>query len=253
MDTSLKTLPTAARAPASGRAWRTVVDAVEHMLTTGEVRPGGRLPPERELAARLGVGRSSVREALRVLEVFGLVRTATGSGPTAGATVVASPAGGMGELLRLQLAAEGFEVADVVATRILLEEWVSGALADVTEPPLADATAQLELMDDEALSPDDFLAADARFHLALAHASGNAVVAATMAGLRASIEDYVRRGAERLRPRWEAERTRLQQEHHALLAAITAGDAPAARQIVRSHITDYYARTGLAGHPTRRN
>jgi DNA-binding FadR family transcriptional regulator len=63
------------------RAWRLVLEHIERDLLDGRIGPGDRLASERDLAADLGVGRTSVREALRVLEVLGLIRTATGSGP----------------------------------------------------------------------------------------------------------------------------------------------------------------------------
>src|SRR5918994_1482837 len=100
-----------------------------------------------ELAARLGVGRSSVREALRVLEVLGLVRTGTGSGPTSGAIIIATPRGGMSALLRLQVAAQGFPLADVVATRLLLEMAVAADVAGAADPDLAAAREVLDAMD----------------------------------------------------------------------------------------------------------
>lgn len=111
------------------RAWELVLQSVESRLLSGELKPGQHLPPERQLAAELGVGRSSVREAIRVLEVLGLIRTATGSGPTAGAIIVATPSGGMSALMRLQVAAHGFAVADLVKTRLVLEAAVVSELA----------------------------------------------------------------------------------------------------------------------------
>ncbi|HWV48229.1 MAG TPA: GntR family transcriptional regulator, partial [Microbacterium sp.] len=111
------------------RAWRTVLEHIETDLLEGRLGPGDRLPSERDLSADLGVGRSSVREALRVLEVMGLIRTSTGSGPQAGAIVIATPTGGMSALLRLQVAAQGFPLADVVKTRLVLEDAVATALA----------------------------------------------------------------------------------------------------------------------------
>ena len=89
--------------PEAARAWQIVLEKIESDLLNGTLAPGDRLPPERELAATLGVGRSSVREALRVLEVMGLIRTGTGSGPNAGAIIIATPQGGMSALLRLSL------------------------------------------------------------------------------------------------------------------------------------------------------
>ncbi|HEY3509661.1 MAG TPA: GntR family transcriptional regulator, partial [Kribbella sp.] len=68
-----------------------VLHRVEADLAAGRLRVGGRLPGERALAEQLGISRPSVREAVRVLEAMGVVRTATGSGPEAGTVIVAEP------------------------------------------------------------------------------------------------------------------------------------------------------------------
>lgn len=222
------------------RAWRVVLERIESDLLAGKLGPGDRLPSERDLVTQLGVGRSSVREALRVLEVMGLIRTATGSGPNAGAIVVARPTGGMQALLRLQVAAQGFAISDVVSTRLLLEEWVAGQLAGTPDVDLADAREALRAMDAAGLSPADFLALDAQFHVALAEASGNVVVAAMMAGLRSSIEDYVLQGASRI-PDWEDAVERLRVEHRSIVSAIDDDRVEDARTAIHDHITGYYA------------
>jgi GntR family transcriptional repressor for pyruvate dehydrogenase complex len=233
------------RAPAAvPRAWRSVLEHIEADLLDGRLAPGNRLPPERELAARLGVGRSSVREALRVLEVLGLVRTGTGSGPTSGAIIIATPRGGMSALLRLQVAAQGFPIADVVATRLLLETAVAADLAGADEPDLAAARDALSAMDALDLTPDEFLTLDAQFHLALAEASGNVVVAAMMAGLRTSIESYVRTAAASITD-WAATAERLRAEHGGILDAITHHDADRSRTLIHDHITGYYTQARL--------
>jgi len=173
---------------------------------------------------------------------MGLIRTGTGSGPNAGAIVIASPTGGFSALLRLQVAAQGLPIADVVATRLLLEEWVARTLANASEPDLSAAVDTLDAMDDDELTPAEFLALDAAFHVALAQASGNLVVAATMEGLRSSIEGYVRGAVESI-PDWPAEAERLRSEHRGVLDAITARDSDAAARRVRDHITHYYENT----------
>lgn len=228
----------------TARAWRVVFETIEKDLLDGKYGPGDRLPPERELATTLGVGRSSVREAIRVLEVMGLIRTGTGSGPTSGAIIVATPRGGLAQLLRLQIAAKGFPIPDVYETRLLLEEWAVAHLAAAEAPALGEARATLDAMEADGLSVDDFLALDAQFHLCLTDAADNVVVAATMAGLRTAIEGYIRRGADNV-PDWSATTVRLRHEHGEILAAIEAGDAERARVLVRAHITDYYADAGL--------
>jgi len=265
----------------SGRAWETVLRRIEGDLVAGVLGPGDHLPSERALAAELGVGRSSVREALRVLEVLGLIRTQTGSGPQSGAIIIARPSGGMAALVRLQVAAHGFAVPDVVATRIVLESAVVTALAEAsaaaagsagsagsgsgrpsesatpgdahssTPASHLDLSAATELLDamerpvDGPLTRDEFLTLDQAFHLALAVASGNEVIASMMAGLRDSIESYVRVGASFL-PSWSDTSARLEREHRALVAAIEAGDASLARDRIRAHIETYHAETNVS-------
>lgn len=231
--------------PEAARAWQIVLEKIETDLLEGALAPGDRLPPERELAATLGVGRSSVREALRVLEVMGLIRTGTGSGPTAGAIIIATPRGGMSALLRLQVAAQGFPFDDVVRTRLVLESAVADALASDPARETAPARMLLDAMDAEGLTPAEFLSLDAQLHVALAEASGNVVIAAMMGGLRSAIESYVLAGAERI-PDWEAAATRLRSEHRAILDAIDSGDPITSRTLIHDHITGYYAEAGLA-------
>lgn len=230
---------------AASRAWELVLHTIESRLLSGELVPGDHLPPERALASELEVGRSSVREAVRVLEVMGLVRTRTGSGPHAGAIIVATPSGGMAALLRLQVAAQGFRVGDVVQTRLLLETAVVADLA-TSGADLQAANRLVDAMDADTLAPADFLALDARFHVALAEATGNQVVTAMMAGLRESIESYVLSGLATITD-WPAAAQRLRTEHRGILRAINGGDPEAARSRVHSHISDYYSLTQLTG------
>ena len=228
----------------TARAWRTVLARVESDLLDGVLGPGDRLPSERDLAADLGVGRSSVREALRVLEVMGLIRTATGSGPQAGAIVIAAPSGGMSTLLRLQVAAQGFPLADVVQTRLVLEDAVVARLSADPRRDLAGIRGILTAMDADDLTAPEFLALDAELHYALAEASGNTVIAAMMAGLRTAIESYVLEGSARIED-WNAMASRLRTEHHAIVDAVEADGADAARALVHDHITGYYTAAGL--------
>jgi DNA-binding FadR family transcriptional regulator len=242
-----------------------VLERIERDLLDGVLAPGDRLSSERELATQLGVGRSSVREALRVLEVMGLIRTGTGSGPSSGAIIIATPQGGMSALLRLQVAAHGFPLDDVVRTRLVLETAVVTELAtapapatattpapvEPSAPPLAAARATLRAMDATDLTAAEFLALDAQLHLALAEASGNTVIAAMMAGLRTSIESYVQAGATALSD-WDATAHRLRHEHHAIIDAIDARDADTARDLIHHHISGYYAEAGLAREVPRK-
>jgi GntR family transcriptional regulator, transcriptional repressor for pyruvate dehydrogenase complex len=236
----------ASRAAAPARAWRSVLERIEQDLLDGRLQPGDHLPPERELAARLGVGRSSVREALRVLDVMGLIHQSTGSGPGSGAIIVATPRGGLAQFLRLQVAAHGLPFADIVDTRLLLEEHVVADLATRPDRDLAPVREALAATERPGLAIEEFLALDAQFHVSLADAATNQVVAATMAGLRSAIESYVLEGSVRI-VEWDAMAARLRDEHRAILAAVEAGEPELARRLVHDHIAGYYAAAGLTG------
>ena len=243
----------------SPRAWQVVLESIEADLLSGALRPGERLPGERALATSLGVGRSSVREAIRVLEVLGLIRTHTGSGPQAGAIVVATPSGGMSNLMRLQVAATGFPIADIVRTRLVLESATVRALASVADAgsgaglagadpsgvDLSGASQLLDAMETPALTEAEFLALDAQFHLALAESSGNLVISAMMAGLRDAIESYVLAAVPHL-DSWPNTATRLRAEHRSILDAILAGHPTEAAAGIHAHIIRYYDESGLS-------
>jgi DNA-binding FadR family transcriptional regulator len=226
---------------AEAKAWRVVLSHVERQLRTGDLGPGDRLPGERDLASQLGVGRSSVREALRALEVMGVLHTATGSGPRSGAVITTAAASGLAQVLGLQAAAQAFDFDDVVETRLVLETAVAADLARERRAPET-GSELLDAMDDETLTPDECLALDARFHGLLAEETGNAVYAAIMTGLRAAIETYVQSRAHEIDD-WEAARARLQREHRGVLDAISAGLVDEARTRIHDHINGYYAQT----------
>ncbi len=228
------------------RAHELVLARVEADLAAGRWALGERLPGERALAEELGVSRPSVREAIRVLEAMGIVRTAVGSGPGAGATVIDRPAAGLGAAVRLHVASGTLPVADVVATRAVLETWAVGqAAARWSDGGDGDLRELLDAMRAPGLAVPDFVALDQDFHLALVRRCGNPLVEAILAGLRAAVGSYVAAGAQRLTA-WPEHAARLAEEHGQILAAVRAGDVAAAEQHARRHIWGFYEQTGLA-------
>ncbi|KRC37018.1 MULTISPECIES: FadR/GntR family transcriptional regulator [Oerskovia] len=227
------------------RTHEIVLARIEADLAAGRWGLGERLPAERALAEELGVSRPSVREALRVLEAMGIVRTAVGSGPDAGATVIDRPAAGLGAAVRLHVASGTLVVRDVVETRVLLETWAVGQAATTAGGAgLSEAVALLDTMDDPSLDPARFRELDAAFHVALVRLAGNVLVEAVMTGLRGAIESYVEAGTERLED-WPRTAVRLRAEHRAVLDAVARGDGAGAADAVREHIEGFYREAGL--------
>ena len=107
------------------RTHELVLERIEERVLAGELKAGDRLPPERELAPVLGVSRSALREALRVLETIGVLVAQAGRGPDAGARIVRNPDDALGRLLRLHFALGSYSLHDVLEARVVLERSVS--------------------------------------------------------------------------------------------------------------------------------
>ncbi len=224
-----------------------VLQWIEKQLSDGDLALGGRLPGERAMAEQLKVSRTSVREAVRILEAMGVVRAGVGSGKDAGTVVIAEPGSALGSTLRLHVATRHLPVADIVETRVLLESWAAER-ARVGVPELEEAAELLDRMD-VAPDIDTFLALDARFHVALAQAAGNAVVSAMMASLRGAIENYAGELTGNL-PDWNATSSRLRAEHRAILAAVNNHDGGKAAELVAAHIQGFYKEAGVGANPS---
>jgi GntR family transcriptional regulator, transcriptional repressor for pyruvate dehydrogenase complex len=224
-------------------AHQAVLRHIEGELAAGRVRIGERLPAERALSGELGVSRPSVREAMRVLEAMGVVRRAVGSGPEAGAVVIAEPSAAVASMLRLHLATSHLPITDIVQTRVLLESWsVRTAAGRADDEDLGAAGRLLDAMDDADLAPDAFHRLDAEFHVTLSTMAGNVLVATVMSALRDAIHDYVMAAVPSL-PDWPATARGLRAEHRGVLEAIRNGDGELAATRVVEHIEGFYRAT----------
>lgn len=221
------------------RAFEEILFQLEEAIAAGHLAAGDRLPPERELAARFQVSRTSVREALRVLEALGIVRVRRGADN--GAILLEEPSNAFTHLLRFYLALEHVSMAGLLEFRIALEAWMAAAAAARRpEAELAEAAELLSRMESEELDERAFLAVDLAFHLALGRACGNELATLVLEGcrtaiLRTMVEAVVQAGD------WPAIRERLRGEHRAIYEAIEAGDGPRASALVENHIRGFYA------------
>src|SRR5205085_7054164 len=188
------------------------------------------LPPERELTESFGVGRSSVREALRMLESQGVIMASGGT------LVVANAANPLGSSLRLLFALDGAAgMHDLFELRRILDCEAAALAADRgTDEHLAAmnaATAEMAA----ALTPegggDRFIDADLRFHLAVAEATGNRLILHNMQAVR----EAVRRALLTVFLIPGSPESAIP-EHRAIRAAIAAGDPDRARREMRAHL-----------------
>lgn len=210
---------------------------IESEILAGNYVAGTQLPPERELAARLSVGRGAVREAIRVLQAQGIV--VSGTGPGNGTRIRATPGDALGRMLRLQLALDITSVEDLTETRVVVEKAATVAAAR-RRPGSALRRAELlaERMDEEC-DPDSFNELDTSFHIAIIEAGGNHMLSMLSAAIRHTLAGPIRRAEAQLSD-WESVRAGLVAEHHAILDAVRARDADLASELVERHIRHSY-------------
>ena len=220
------------RAIRTGNVFEEAVERVLHAIKLGVVTAGERLPVERDLAARLGVSRVTVREALRVLEQAGYVESRRGR--TGGTFVTERPTGGRErdehEVLR-QLRERGAELEDALTLREVLDV---GAAEIAAQRELSeDERRHLldRLVDSEQAELGQYRQMDSRLHLAIAEVTGAPSLAAAVADVRMRINDLLDE-IPLLTPNLE----HSSQQHRAIVDAILAGEAATARQLMQEHL-----------------
>jgi GntR family transcriptional repressor for pyruvate dehydrogenase complex len=215
------------------RTFEDVLAQIEQRIAADGLSVGDRLPGERRLAEQLQVSRSSVREALRVLGALGVVSSQVGRGPDAGAVITSRPEEALSDLLRLHLGLAGLSLSEVVDARSMIEQW-SAAHAAARSADLSAMEAALDRMD-RAATAAEFVAHDTAFHVALADASGNRLVAAMMRSIRDAVHRYAIEAVERL-----GDTSVLRADHRRIHEAIAAGDSAAAGAAVDTHLRHAY-------------
>jgi DNA-binding FadR family transcriptional regulator len=176
-----------------------------------------------------------------VLEALGTIRSSTGSGPNAGTIVTGAPEQALSLAFNLQLATRHTEHRHIAEMRLLLETWAA-LHSDAARGDWAEATRLLDLMDDQDLSVEQFLAYDAQFHVTISRAADNPLVSTIMEALRLSIAEHT---AERARAvlDWSRSAERLRDEHRRILAALSSGDRETGAELLRNHIEGYQRET----------
>lgn len=219
--------PGAAR---KGKTYEQITARIRASISSGELRPGDRLPPEADLAASMGVSRPTVREALKVLEAMKVLESSTG--PTGGTFV--RPLSGVGvsehlaESIGLLLDLDALTLEELHAAREAIEVPAAGMAALRRTPE--DLAVMEEIIERDGLKDSHSLVADVSFHRAIAAASGNRMFSVFMGSVHLTVG--------RLAERYVMPETKqVSQRHHRLIyEAISAGDGDLARSRMREHM-----------------
>lgn len=211
-----------------GNAFEETVERLLQAIKLGVVAPGGRLPAERDLAARFKVSRVTLREAIRALAEAGYVESRRGR---YGGTFVRF------ELPRMNR-------ADARRTALRLDFEDSLLLREVLEVGAAEAAASAALSQSErrhlrgrlaeasAASLGDYRRMDSRLHLAIAEVTGSASLTAAVADVRMRLNELLD-----AIPLIERNLEHSNQQHELIVEAVLQGDAEAARQAMAEHLS----------------
>jgi len=211
-----------------GQSADQVVHHVALLIERGELRPGDRLPPERELAIELGVSRPTVRAGLHALAAMGVTESRQGAGTfiTGG-----PPRLGAGPLSFLA-ALHGFTRDQIFEARKILEVGAAGLAAELgLKDRLAPMAEEVTGMFANLGEPQTFLLHDIRFHRAVAAAAGNPVLQALVEMISSLVWEQRRLTVERAHDLKESA-----EMHRRIYQAIRDRDAERARNEMTQHL-----------------
>jgi GntR family uxuAB operon transcriptional repressor len=199
------------------RLYRVVSARIEELIRDENIRPGERLPAERDLATKLGVSRTSLREALIALELGGMVEVRGGS---------------------------GVYVSVLAARRLIEVEVAALAARNATAANIDAILIAVEQMEQHHEHSSDSESADRNFHLAIARATGNSALTGVVEYL------WNQRGSlwHKLKEHFQTEELRQQTllDHRNILTAIASHDVAGAKAAMRAHL-DRVTRTFSRG------
>lgn len=226
MTADLDRIPDALLRPVRhGNAFEETVQRLLSTIRLGVLRPGERLPPERELAVRLGVSRDTVRDAIRSLSDAGYLVSRRGryGGTFLSERLPAPTGGGTG--------ATSAEIEDLLRLREILEVGAARMAAGrgLSQAERMDLWARVD--DVRAAAPEDYRRLDSRLHLAIAEAAGSASLVPLVAENRMRVNTLL----DRI-PLLQRNIAHSNEQHEAIVAAILAGDPEGAAAAMLAHL-----------------
>ncbi|HET6451910.1 MAG TPA: FCD domain-containing protein [Spirochaetia bacterium] len=208
-----------------------IVDQIRRLIADGTLKPGTRLPSERELSERFRVGRGHIRKALAKLEFYGILRTVPHRGTIVARIGVKAIEGLLSNILQL----EKPDIRSLLETRAILESSAAALAAERGSPEeLKDLAAALDDYRRKAEQRLPALEEDHLFHLKLAAMSGNSALLSLISLITPEIIAMNLTFKERDEARFQRTIT----EHEAIVRAVAARDPAAARAAMEVHMTE---------------
>jgi GntR family transcriptional repressor for pyruvate dehydrogenase complex len=222
-----------------------VVNHIRSLIENGSLRPGDKIPPEREFARQLKVSRASLRTGIGYLAAMGLMKVKHG----VGTFVADGPAAFGKDSVSMMGALHGFQSWQMFEARLLIESNLAALAAErgteehytALAEEVAEIFAALE-------SPAEFLIHDVLFHRIVAQASGNPILAALMETITSALYDRRRKTVERAIDLRESA-----EMHRELFRAIRSRNSEEARRLMQQHLLMAQAAQGMEDSMDRKD
>lgn len=218
------------RSVRSRRVSEQIVQQLQAAIFAGKLKPGDRLPPERELVERFEASRASIREATRTLELAGLIAVRPGAG--GGAYVTTPNFELVADALHTMLRANQFDIGELYQARLLLEPGIAEIAARVAEPEDIELLrASLEEGRQLLQTRSDTAPASYNFHFLLAKAAKSNLLLMLISSLLDLVyrSDQEERAARRMSPP-------IVKAHEDIIDAIARHDPETARRVATEHL-----------------
>ncbi|MET4134795.1 FadR/GntR family transcriptional regulator [Pseudarthrobacter sp. PvP090] len=203
---------------------------IKEMILDGRLTAGERLPPEKELSEQLGLSRSSLREAVKALEIIRVLDVRRGDGTYVTSLEPRLLSEAMAFIVDLHQDTSVLELFEV--RRILEPAAASIAASRISADQLALLRASMATVREDT-SVEELVSHDLEFHRIIAHASGNSYLASLLDGLSSgTVRARVWRGLTE-----ERAVARTVDEHAAIVEALARGDGDLARALLTVHIS----------------
>lgn len=208
-----------------------IIHQIKGLISSGQLKSGDKLPPERKLAEKLGVGRSHVREAIRKLEFYGILKTLPQSGTMVAGIGITALEGLITDVLKL----ENSDFASLVETRVILEQQTAALAAERrTDEDIANIRRALDAYVKQVKDGELAVEEDLMFHLAIAEASKNSVLKSLML----IITPDIIHSFNKLEICKDGNISKALEEHGLILEHIVNGKPQASALAMREHLQE---------------
>jgi GntR family transcriptional repressor for pyruvate dehydrogenase complex len=206
-----------------------LIDVFKRLISEGTLAPGDRLPAERELASSFGVSRNSLRQALKVLEIMGVISQRVGDGTylNSGAETI------LGEPMEFLILLDGISFHELMDARLIVEPELAAQAAErASKEDIAEIRRELDAMESAGNEHSRLVEHDLLFHQAIFRAAGNRVCGLMFAVVHRSLQKLMTLTSQLV----DAEHTLIL--HRRIFNAIRKHDAEDARKRMTEHLLD---------------